>query len=527
MPENLHAQIELVRAIADDLPLGVWVAKAPGGEFLYSNRTFAEIMGQGPRDDLRLGELSTPYGIFRADGQLYPEDQLPMVRAMRAREVVAVDDIVIHRGDGKKIPVRAHARPVMDASQNITHVVIVFFDISRELEDRRVSAELEARSRHGQQMQTIGQLAGGIAHDFNNVLAVIRMLTTQLESETNDPVGTDVLREIDAAIMSGTRLAQQLLVVGGRGRTTNAPVVLSDLTKAVTQLLSRTLDGRIVLTHQADAAPLLVQGDASRLEQVVMNLAINARDALEGTGGNVVIRVRPVQLDAGQATALPPLKAGPHVVLEVEDDGPGILPEIRGRIFEPYFTTRTSGDQRGSGLGLATVYGIVEAHRGAIEVRDAQPRGALMRVWLPACAAPAAAVKPADRAPDHRVRGRGLVLVVDDEDALRRAVGASLVSLGYEVLFAANGLEAVDVVAQKPGQIGLVLLDLIMPRMDGRAAFGAMRALDPAIPVILATGTPDDPAALELARSGVAAVLPKPYSVPELSRAIALAIRKL
>jgi two-component system cell cycle sensor histidine kinase/response regulator CckA len=524
--DSKDPDFELVRAVADDLPVGVWVAKVPGGEFLYSNRTFGEIMGQGPREETRIGAYTQPYGIYGTDGKLYPEDRLPIVQALRAREVVTVDDIVIHRHDGKRIPVRAHARPVMDVGGNVTHVVIVFFDISKEAEAQRASDDLEARLRHGQRMQSIGQLAGGIAHDFNNVLAVVRMLGARLSTEVKSSAGVEMLEQIDIAVQSGTRLAQQLLLMGGRGRTSDAPVVISALTESVAGLLSRTLDRRIVVTHEGDGTTLAVQGDASRLEQVVMNLAINARDALAGTGGKVIIRVRSQPLTAAAAAQLPPLKAGLHVVLEVEDNGPGIAPEHRGRIFEPYFTTRTNGDQRGSGLGLATVYGIVEAHQGTIEVADAVPHGALMRVWLPATEARPAPPSSAPRPPEALVHGSGLVLVVDDEAALRRVVASSLGAIGYEVLVAADGIEALDLIAQRPGAIGLMLLDLVMPRMDGHATFLAARELDPSLPVILATGTPDDPAARELAGMGVAQVLAKPYSLPELSRAIAKALRK-
>ena len=525
MSNPKNPEYELIRSIADDLPVGVWVAKVPSGDFVYSNRTFVEIMGQGPRDEARIGDYSGPYGICGTDGKPYPEDRMPIVRALQAREVVVVDDLVIHRHDGRRIPVRAHARPVMDESQTITHVVIVFFDITKEVEAHRASIELEARLRHGQRMQSIGQLAGGIAHDFNNVLAVIQMLASRLSLEARSQTSTDVLQQIDLAVESGTRLAQQLLLMGGRGRTTNSPVGMNELTASVAQLLSRTLDRRIEVSHQSDGSPAIVDGDPSRLEQVVMNLAINARDALAGTGGKVIIRVRSQPVDAEAAAQLPPLKPGAHVVIEVEDDGPGIPPELRGRIFEPYFTTRTTGEQRGSGLGLATVYGIVEAHEGAIEVCDAAPHGAVMRVWLPASAALKAPVSTGVRDRGAPIHGSGRVLVVDDEDALRRAVAASLQSLGYEVLEAADGIEALAIIARQPGTIGLMLLDLVMPRMDGRATFTAARELDPTLPVILATGTPEDPSALELAGAGVVEVLVKPYALPALSRLIARALR--
>jgi two-component system cell cycle sensor histidine kinase/response regulator CckA len=520
VPRQSDPQLELVRSFADDLPVGVWVARAKTGELLYSNRTFAEIMGQEGRADVGIGSYSGPYGIYGVDGAPYPEDRMPFVRAVTARESVVVDDIVIWRRDGKRVPVRAHARPIFDDGGEITHVVIAFFDISKEVEAERASDELAARLRHAERMQSVGQLAAGIAHDFNNVLAAVRVLGSRLRMGETDPMRVDLYEQLDHAAQSGARLAKQLLVLGGSGRSTIAPVILSELAADAVRLLDRTLDGRMTVRFASDGSPCVVRGDASRLEQVLMNLALNARDALQGSGGALTISTRSAELDDTQAARLPPLRSGPHVVLEVRDTGTGIAPEIRDRMFDPYVTTRTQGENRGTGLGLATVYRIVEAHEGAIEVEDVAPHGTTMRVWLPEDRqlAHERAPRPAS---EPMPRGAGLLLFVDDEDALRRSCGSGLAALGYEVLLAADGREAIDLVKSKIGEICAVLLDLVMPEMDGRDAYFAMRELDPELPVILTTGTPFDPAVPELLRAGVRELMPKPFGLDALARAIA------
>jgi CheY-like chemotaxis protein len=250
-----------------------------------------------------------------------------------------------------------------------------------------------------------------------------------------------------------------------------------------------------------------------------MNLALNARDAMRGTGGTLTIRTRTETLDGTAAARLPPLQPGPHAVIEVGDTGPGIPPEIRDRIFEPYFTTRTTGEHRGTGLGLSTVYAVVEAHAGSIEVLDVAPRGTNIRVWLPAEEG-AAPRSDAPGGTTELAQGSGLVLFVDDEAALRRSCAAALTMLGYEVLVASDGREAVEIVRARPGAIAAVLLDLVMPEMDGRDAYVAMRAIDPELPVVLTTGTPFDAAVPELLRLGVRELLPKPFAVQDLARAV-------
>jgi len=516
---RVPTDLEIIAAVADELPVGVWVARAPGGEFVYANRTFAEIMGQAGRTDVAVGEYAAPYGIYGRDGKLYPEGRMPFVRALEQRTTVIVDDIVIHRADGRQVYIRASAKPVFDAAGTLTHVVIAFIDITREVDAERARAESEARLQRAQRMESIGKLAGGIAHDFNNLLASIKLVASGLRRSEADPEKLRDLELVDEVTERAVQLTRALVGFAGRGKNLAQRVSINQVVRSMGALLRRTIDQRIVVAIELGASRGDVIGDVSQLEQIVMNLGVNARDAMPD-GGRMVLATADVVLDEESARALPPLRPGPYVLLEVADDGAGIDPAIRDRIFEPYFTTKAQDASRGSGLGLATVYGIVESHHGAIEVRDGTPRGTRMRILLPA--APPAERSTASSAARPAVRmGRGTVLLVEDDPLVRLATRRALESIGYAVVSAADGAEAVELFRPKPREFAVVMLDMVMPRMDGRATYLALRAIRADVPVLLTTGYARNEEVQAILDLGVRAFLPKPADVESLSAALA------
>ncbi len=371
---------EIVSSMADELPVGVWVARAPSGKFVYANRGFAEIMGMAGRADVAVGEYAAPYGIHTRDGALYPEDRMPFVRALAERRVVTVDDIVIHRTDGRRVNIRAQARPVFDGAGRLTHVVIAFIDITREVEAESARAEADARLFHAQKMESIGTLAVGIAHDFNNLLSALTILGRLLRTEEAEPVRQAYVDQLELITESAAGLTRDLLGFARREKNLARRVSLNEVVEGVASLLSRTLDKSLVVTAILRSRTGMIMGDLSQLQQVLMNLGVNARDAMP-EGGSITFTTWDERLTAEAAARVSGLREGDHVVLEVADTGPGIDPAIRDRIFEPYFTTR--GASNGTGLGLAMVYGIVTNHGGGIEVLDVEPHGARIRLYLP------------------------------------------------------------------------------------------------------------------------------------------------
>jgi two-component system cell cycle sensor histidine kinase/response regulator CckA len=526
----------LLASVVDHLPLGVWIARVPGGEFVFANRVFREIMGMEARPDVAAGGYAAPYGIFTRDGEPYPEARMPFMQALRARQTITVDDIAIHRHDGRRVMIHATARPVFDETgTTITHVVIAFEDVSAKVAALAAQERSEERLRQARRLEALGTLAGGVAHDFNNLLASIRVLASLLRASEAHPARRADLARIEEVTESAARLTSALLTFGRHGDRRISKLSLTELARSLAELVRRTFDRRIEVSFEEHAPRGLVSADPSQMEQLIMNLVLNARDAMPD-GGQLRIAITDVYLEAPP----PPLEPGPHVRLEVIDSGPGVPPALRERIFEPYVTTKTDREEPGAGLGLATVHGVVQAHGGHVEVTDAVPHGACFRVHLPAApvrtfttlAPPLVAEGSSDgedvpTAPrDPGPAGIGTVLVVEDDPLQRRAERRALETLGYDVLEAADGVEAMELFRARAGVLRAVLLDLAMPRLSGREAWAEMRRVAPEVPVLMTTGH-SGPDQLDDLRALGAAFLTKPFGVTELSQAMAELIDRI
>jgi Signal transduction histidine kinase regulating C4-dicarboxylate transport system len=380
-------------------------------------------------------------------------------------------------------------------------------------EERRM---IERKLEETQRLEGLGMLAGGVAHDFNNILTGILASATLagMDVAPESEVGQH-LKRIEENSVRAAGLCQQLLVYAGKGQVSAAALDLNVLLRETLQLLHASVPKDADL--QLELAPTLplIAGDAARLRQVFMNLVLNAAEALEAAPRRIRLATRTVNLDevALKKTAFRgEAKAGHYVMLEIADTGGGMTPDTLSRIFEPFFTTKFTG----RGLGLCAVLGIVRGHGGAMHVETEYGRGTTFRVYLPVSGSTesAAPEKPAAA----KVKGKGRILVVDDEEAVRLVAAAAIRRQGFESLVASDGTEAVEMVQKDPTELAGVLLDMTMPRMDGLTTLVELRKIQPNLPVVLMSGHDQGDVARKLEGHGNVSMLQKPFTVDELQR---------
>ncbi len=381
-----------------------------------------------------------------------------------------------------------------------------------DITERKV---LEGELLRANRVQSVGRLASGIAHDLNNILAPIMMSAPLLRMNLG-PVDTEkTLATIELSAARGADLVRRLLTFGRGVEGDRGPVRVAGLIQEVVKIAGETFPKKILLRSRVAADTWAVRGDASQLHQVVLNLFVNARDAMP-SGGTLTVEAKNVQLDENFTVAHPGMQPGDFVRLSVTDSGTGIPPQIVDKIFDPFFTTKAVG--QGTGLGLSTVLGIVKSHEGLITVRSEENSGTTFEIYLPAIAAEAETVAaPASEPP----RGNHeLVLVVDDEPHIRAVVQKALSTHGYRVLVASDGAEASAMFARNISEITLVITDLDMPYMNGLSLARTLQRMKPDIKILVSSGLGSTKNARqwgsELAALGIPPILPKPYSIETL-----------
>ncbi len=371
----------------------------------------------------------------------------------------------------------------------------------------------EEHLRSSQKLEAVGLLAGGVAHDFNNILQVIRghagFLRANLAAGM-EPEAEDVTIIEDAAERA-TQLTRQLLAFSRKQALNIGPIDPNALVNDMGRMLKRVLGEHIELRVVPLAETCTLVGDKGQLEQVLLNLCVNARDAMPG-GGRIQIELKRTELGPEAQADVPEVAPGPYLVLVVSDNGSGMAPEVRRRLFEPFFTTKPAG--KGTGLGLAVVYGVVRQHQGAIRVYSEPGKGTVFRVMLPLRgSAPEA---PVTERPAAIARGSGTVLVAEDDAQVRSITERVLRQNGFKVLTAADGQAALDLVNAHGGDIRLAVLDVLMPRLNGRQVFDRLRARHPEIRVLFCSGYSAEMLPPEIAPGDGFALLNKPYTSREL-----------
>ncbi len=475
------------------------------GRILYWNRAAEKLYGWSREEALGRNILDvTPSDRSRAEAET--------ILARLRRGESWTGEFEVRRKDGSTFPVLTTSAPVEDPEGRLTGII----GVSTDLTDR---IELEERLRQAERMEAIGRLAGGVAHDFNNILTVIRGHSEIVLRELPDD---SPHREDLDAVLDGTRratdLVSQLLAFGRRQVLDERIVDLGREISEMESILRRLVPERIDLHFDLGEEGRLVEVDRGQLHQVVLNLVMNAADAIEGVGA-VTVDLDATTISERDATALASqLEPGEFVRLKVRDDGTGMLPGVAERIFEPFFTTKPDG--KGSGLGLATVFGIVKQARGHVAVESEPGEGSVFEVFLPlAEGAASSQVEAEDPVASPSPSGAGTVLVVEDEDSVRELIRRILERAGYEVLVADRGERALEIVERGSPEVQLVVSDVVMPGMGGGELIDRLRALRPDLAIVLISGYSHEEAVAGVHRKA-SAFLPKPFSPQEIARVV-------
>lgn len=376
--------------------------------------------------------------------------------------------------------------------------------------------ELVEQLRQAQKLEALGTLAGGVAHDINNVIgAITAIASTTVHDLPSGAQGRRELQQILAAARRGTTLTRNLIRFARQDQPVHVPFNLDEVVAEVEALLRRTIGKHVELSADCQCAGWAVIGDAGLISHVVMNLCLNAADAIVERG-EISIRTRVLEMVAGEARAMG-VTPGDYLELIVADNGKGMAPEVLDRAFEPFFSTKES--KRRSGLGLPMVYGTVQQHSGGLKVESQSGVGTSVRVVLPAVPQSVIEVQRPDSIPliDQE---RSFALFVDDEPLLRRAGRRMLTVLGYQAILASNGKDALEQFVKFRERIGVVVLDVAMPVMSGVECFERIREMDPNLPIVLASGFPKGHDLQPLLLSNKTRYLRKPYELEELSAAL-------
>jgi PAS domain S-box-containing protein len=410
---------------------------------------------------------------------------------------------------GKEIFVESHATLMRDHEGKPQSILFVNTDITEK-------KQLERQFLRTQRMESIGTLAGGIAHDLNNVLGPILTAVQMFKKKLPDEQSQKLLGVLEATVQRGAELVKQVLSFSRGVEGQRTPLNVAQLVAEIEKIIKDTFPRSIQISAKIPKGIWTITGDATQLYQVLMNLCVNARDAMPN-GGRLQIELENLFVDEHYARMHVDAKPGAYVTMSVVDNGLGIPPHIIDKIFEPFFTTKESG--KGTGLGLSTVLGIVKSHDGFVNVYSEEGKGANFRVYLPATKAmeqQPAAIESADMPMGHGE----LVLLVDDELAIREITGATLETYGYRVMTANDGAEAIALYAQHKNEIAVIVTDMMMPFLDGQATIRALQKLDPEAKIIAVSGLMQNHKADDAANNGKVIFLHKPYTTEKLLKTL-------
>jgi PAS domain S-box-containing protein len=512
--ERLTAQRDIrlseqsCRSLIEELPYAI-CRTSKSGQLLQVNRAMLEMLGYDHSSERELLLQNLPHHIF-----VDPESFDEFIQILLNRTAFQGFESRWRCRDGHEIDVNVGGRVMRDNAGEVWHMDI----LAENITERK---QLDAQSRQSQKMQAVTQLAGGIAHDFNNLLMVVEGQVELLLGESLESDVKDRLREVMRAAERASALTKQLLAYSRRQVLQSKTVDLNVLIGRICEALRRLISESIELTFTPAPDPAFVSADASQIEQVLMNLAVNARDAMP-QGGQLTIQISNVSFDDQAAQPPPdaePVQAKPaqYVLLAVSDTGSGMDRETQARVFEPFFSTKEPGT--GTGLGLSLVYGVVRQSGGQVRVESNRGRGTTFKVYLPRVSDPEST--PSEKATGPpAAKERKTILYAEDDDSVRVLVSTYLTRIGYNVLTAADGVIAKQIAQSHPGAIHLLLTDLIMPNMGGRELAEELRNILPVAKVVFVSGYTGHSIDGEDLKYPGAYFLPKPFPMQLLAKTV-------
>jgi PAS domain S-box-containing protein len=511
--EALRDRNLFIASLLRAIPLPVFF-KDREGRYLGCNDAFTECMGVTSEEiagktvqELWPGELAA----------VYHQKDLELMRTRQHQTY----EFQVKNKHGAIIPVIYAKDVFLDGHGQVAGLIGAFLDISQRKQTEAALHASEHRLRQAEKLSAIGLLAGGIAHDFNNQLGGIMGAADLLNTQLTDARLRQFVSRILQSAERAASLTQQLLAFARKGNVLSVPVNLHAMIHETVTLLERSIDKRITIRLELAAPRHHILGDPAQLQNAILNLALNARDAMP-EGGQ--IRITTTLVTRTEPDPEQDLAAGCHLQIDVADTGSGMNEETTRRLFEPFFTTKGLG--KGTGLGLASVHGTIKSHHGAISVDSKPNQGTTFHILLPLHTELLVAAAPAPAATPAPISGTGRILIVDDEPVLRHIMEAMLVKLGYTVTACADGEEALALYRQEWQTIDLVILDMVMPRRNGRETFLAMRAVNPAVRALLASGFTLTAEAQGVLNEGILGFIQKPFTLTPLSQQVATALQR-
>jgi len=517
--ELLRESEERYRSAVDQV--GDYIVIHRNGEILFANKSAAHVAGLENGEDL-IGK--SILDLAHADSMEVVRERLAQLK--EGGDVIPWMEQRFKKADGGEIFSELISRRISYKSSPA--VLVVVRDITERKRAEEEHRRLEERIRNAEKFSSLGMLAGGVAHDYNNLLMGVLgnagLLLSEIPSES--PYCSR-LQSIEKAALLAAELTRQLQTYSGGGEFVSKPTDLEALVRGMSDLLSATISKKIKVEYDFAEGVPAIEADPTQLRQVVMNLTINAAEAIGDRGGAIFIRTRLIRADRSllDSTYLQnDMAEGNCVSVEVVDDGQGMEPETQSRVFDPFFSTK----QTGRGLGLAVVLGIIRRHGGALRVDSRAGGGTVFQLLFP----PSAQQPEADTADSDSVaslgdwRGSGLILVVDDEEHVRSVAGAALEAAGFEVITAGGGCAAVREFGKRPGDFVAVLLDMTMPDMSGEQVLRDLKRIRNDVPVILSSGYTKSDIIGSFAAGELGGFLRKPYRPAELVEKICLTLKR-